>query len=66
MLDKVAAFTWLEKAGHGDIIDREPRVNAQTLNAFCKDLLIDGDVPPDDIISVFQFTNASITKANSK
>jgi hypothetical protein len=63
---KDTAIEWLEANGYEDIIDREPRINSQTLNAFARTLMEDGGELPEDIFNVYTFSNASITRSPKK
>jgi hypothetical protein len=64
--EKDNALTWLESNGHGSIIDREPRVSPQTLSAWAKTMIVDGEDLPEDLFSLFHFRNTSLTKATKK
>lgn len=63
---KDEAIAWLEANEFGDIIDREPRVNASTLDAFGRAQLEEGNELPDDIFNVYVFNTTSLTKATRK
>lgn len=56
--DKEAGYGWLEDNGFGDII--KPYVFPQTLKAFVKEQLGDGNEIPEDVFKVTPFTRAAI------
>lgn len=58
--DRPKLYAWLEKEGHGDII--KPWVFPQTLTAFAKEQLTDGNPLPDFLKATF-IPTASIRKA---
>ena len=65
MLDKVRGFDWLRANGQGDII--QETVNAGTLSAFCRSLILEqGIEPPSDIIKVSTYDTTSMTKYRPK
>jgi len=55
-----AFYAWLEQNGHSDII--KPYAQPGTIKALIKDLVKQGEVLPDDIISFQPFYRASVTK----
>ena len=57
------AFAWLREHGHGDLIKIEPTVHPQTLQAWARTMIEDGEDLPDKLLSIHQFTNTSLTKA---
>lgn len=65
MLDKVRGFEWLRANGQGDII--QETVNAGTLSAFCRSLILEqGIEPPSDIIKVSTYDTTSMTRYRPK
>lgn len=56
--DKQGLHKWLEETGNGGLI--VPTVNYQTLKAFCKEQMINGEELPEDIIKVSPFSRAVI------
>jgi hypothetical protein len=64
--NKEVAIEWLDANGYDAIVDREPRVNSQTLNAFARTLMEDGSELPEDIFNVYQFSNTSLTRSPKK
>lgn len=64
-IDKDAGFEWLRGQGHGDIITET--VNAQTLSAFVRNLILEEGIdPPEDIVKVSQYNTTSMTKYTPK
>lgn len=61
MVDREAAFLWLEENGHGDVI--QETVNASTLKALLRKRLREGQEIPETLFKVSPFDRASITKA---
>ena len=55
---KVELHKWLEDSGNGDLI--VPTVNAQTLKAFCKEQLQNGEQLPEEVLAISPFTRAVI------
>lgn len=65
MLDKDKGFEWLRSIGQGDVI--QETVNAGTLSALCRNLILDqGIEPPADIIKVSSYATTSMTKYKPK
>jgi hypothetical protein len=65
MIDKEAGMKWLKDEGHGDLI--QPTVNASTLAAFAKSLLLeDGMDLPDDIFKTSTYRNTTMTRYTPK
>lgn len=54
------AFTFLRDTGRGDLIKEE--VNASTLKAMLKDMVLKGEDIPEDIFKITPFTRASLVK----
>jgi hypothetical protein len=64
-VDKEAGFQWLRENGHGDMI--QETVNAGTLAAFVRSLIIEEGVdPPEDVVKVSTYNTTSITKYTPK
>lgn len=64
-LDKEKGYQWLRDQGQGDIITET--VNAGTLSAFCRDMILNqGMEPPEDIIKVNTYEATSMTRYNPK
>jgi len=57
---KEQAYRFLDDVGKGDIITTT--VNASTLKAVVKSMILQGDEVPEDLFKVTPFTRASITK----
>jgi hypothetical protein len=57
---KDQAFEFFDLLGKGDIVTRT--VNASTLKAVVKSMILNGEDVPDTIFTVTPFTRASITK----
>lgn len=65
LLDKEKGFEWLRSIGQGDII--QETVNAGTLSAFCRSLLLEQGIdPPQDIVKVSTYDTTSMTKYRPK
>ena len=58
---KEAAFEWLEENELGDMIVEN--VNAQTLKAFARRRVKEGDLLPDTLFNVTPYTFAKITRS---
>lgn len=58
--DREKLYEWLKKEGHGDLI--KPWVFPQTLTAFAKEQLVEGNPLPDFLKATF-IPTASIRKA---
>lgn len=58
--NKDRAFEFFDALGKGDIVTRT--VNASTLKAVVKSMMLNGEEIPEDIFKVTAFTRASITK----
>lgn len=56
--DKAKLHEWLQESGNGALI--VPTVNAQTLKAFTKEQLQNGEQLPEEILSISPFTRAVI------
>ena len=64
-LDKDKGFEWLRERGSEDLI--QETVNAGTLAAFVKSLIVDEGVdPPEDIVKVSTYQTIGITKYTPK
>lgn len=64
-LDKEAGLEWLRKIGQGDMI--QETVNAGTLAAFCRNMILnEGLEPPEDIIKVTTYSTTSMVKYRPK
>lgn len=57
---KPAVITWLKKNKHGDLVKEE--VNTQTLKAFCRERMEDGDKLPPGVTPYFE-TSAVFNRA---
>ena len=53
-------YKWLEDNGHGDVI--QEYAQPSTITALIKEQIRNGEVIPEDLISVHAFTQARITK----
>lgn len=58
--DKYALHEWLNATGNGSLI--VPTVNAQTLKAFCKEQIKNGEELPDGILKLSPFVRAVLYK----
>lgn len=58
--DKVALHQWLKDTGNESLI--VPTVNAQTLKAFVKEQLRNGEQLPEEIMKISPFSRAVIYK----
>jgi len=56
VLHRVELHKWLEEGGNGSLI--VPTVNAQTLKAFAKEQLQNGEQLPGEILEIKPFTRA--------
>lgn len=56
--DKEGAYKWLEDHGFGDII--KPYVFPQTIKAFTKEQINEGNELPEDLFKISPFTRAAI------
>lgn len=64
-IDKEKGFEWLREIGQGDIV--QETVNAGTLAAFCRNLVLEhGQEPPEDIVKMSSYSVTSITKYRPK
>lgn len=64
-IDKQKGYEWLRNIGQGDII--QETVNAGTLAAFCRNMVLEqGQEPPTDIIKMSSYSVTSITKYRPK
>lgn len=64
-VDKEAGMKWLRSIGQGDII--QETVNASTLAAFCRSMLIEQGVePPPEAIKVSTYSTTGMTKYRPK
>lgn len=54
--NKIELHRWLEDSGNGSLI--VPTVNAQTLKAFVKEQLRNGEQLPEEIITISPFVRA--------
>lgn len=59
--DKTKLHEWLNENGNGSLI--VPTVNAQTLKAFVKEQLLNGEDIPEDVVVVKPFSRAVIYKS---
>jgi len=59
--DKQATYEWLSENGFGDII--KPYIFPQTVKAFVKEQINEGNELPDDLFKVSAFTRAVIKSA---
>jgi hypothetical protein len=65
MVDKDLAFAWLRELGQGDIITET--VNAGTLGAFCRNLLLEvGTEPPPEAVKLTPYKSISVVKYTPK
>ncbi len=65
LLDKEKGFEWLRGIGQGDVI--QETVNASTLSALCRNLLLEqGIEPPEDIVKMSSYDTTSMTKYRPK
>lgn len=61
MVDKERGLEWLREQGQGEMI--QETVNAGTLSAFCRNLILERGIdPPDDIIKVSTYDTLSMVK----
>lgn len=58
--NKDRVFEFFDMLGKGDIVTKT--INASTLKAVVKSMILNGDEVPEDLIKVTPFTRASITK----
>jgi hypothetical protein len=58
--DKDQVFEYFDAMGKGDIVTKT--INASTLKAVVKTMILQGEEVPENIIKVTPFTRASITK----
>lgn len=58
---KQALHSWLEENGHEAMI--QPTVNAQTLKAFCKEQMKEGNELPEEVLKVTPFSRAVIYRS---
>lgn len=65
MTDKEKGFEWLRSIGQGDLI--QETVNAGTLAAFCRNLVLEQGIdPPADIVKVSTYNTTGLTKYRPK
>jgi hypothetical protein len=65
LLDKEKGFEWLRQIGQGDVI--QETVNAGTLSALCRNLVLDQGIdPPPDIVNMRSYDTTSMTKYKPK
>lgn len=65
LLDKEKGFEWLRSIGQGDVI--QETVNAGTLSALCRNLVLDQGIdPPQDIVKMSSYDTTSMTKYKPK
>ncbi len=65
LLDKDRGFEWLRSIGQGDVI--QETVNASTLSALCRNLILEHGIdPPEDIVKVSSYDTTSMTKYRPK
>ena len=65
LLDKEKGFEWLRSIGQGDVI--QETVNAGTLSALCRNLVLDQGIdPPADIVNMRSYDTTSMTKYKPK
>ncbi len=57
---KEAFYDWLRDNGREDLI--QPTVNSSTLKATVKNMVVQGEEYPQELLNVSPFTRASITK----
>lgn len=63
--DKEKGYAWLRENGHEDMI--QETVNAGTLSAFVRNMMInEGIDPPEDIVKVSTYNTTGITKYTPK
>lgn len=55
-----SAYKWLRENGHGGLV--KETVNASSLKAMAKDIMLEGSALPDDLFKVSPYSRASITK----
>ena len=64
-VDKEAGLEWLRKIGQGDMV--QETVNAGTLAAFCRNLLLEqGIEPPADVVKLSTYSTMSMVKYRPK
>lgn len=64
-LDKEQGYEWLRTIGQGDII--QETVNAGTLSAFCRNLVLEqGIEPPADLIKMSTYNTTGMVKYRPK
>lgn len=64
-VDKEAGIAWLNSIGQGDMVQQT--VNAGTLAAFCRSLLLErGMEPPEDVIKVSTYSVTGMVKYRPK
>jgi hypothetical protein len=65
MVDKTKGFAWLREIGQGDII--QETVNAGTLAAFCRNLLLESGIePPEGAVALRPYKSISVVKYRPK
>lgn len=65
LLDKEKGFEWLRSIGQGDVI--QETVNAGTLSALCRNLVLDQGIdPPPDIVNMRSYDTTSMTNYKPK
>ena len=63
--DKEKGIEWLRENGQGDMV--QETVNAGTLSAFCRNMLLDmGMEPPEDLIKMNTYNTTSMVKYTPK
>lgn len=64
-IDKQAGVAWLRESGNGDIV--QETVNAQTLTALCRNMILEeGIEPPTDLVRVNSYNTVGVTKYTPK
>lgn len=64
-VDREKAINWLKDNGHGDIV--QETVNASTLTAFLKDMVLEENIdPPDDIFVLNSYNTIGTSKYKPK
>lgn len=65
LIDKEKGFDWLRSIGQGDII--QETVNAGTLAALCRNLILEQGIdPPPEIVKVSTYNTTSMVKYRPK
>lgn len=65
LIDKAKGFEWLRSTGNESLI--QETVNAGTLAAFCRNMILnEGKEPPPDIVKVSSYNSVTIAKYTPK